>query len=164
MSPLNGIKIPMIRKLFPKALIVVCRRDPRDVVLSCWRQSFSINAATYQMTDLEGAARHYCAAMTLMEMSLRLVDGPVHTVDYEHLMVDFEGGARALVEAAGLAWSDEVLNFAKAAQTRALRTASAGQIRGGLFDGRRQWRRYEPWMRTVLPLLQPWVTPTADGA
>ena len=46
------------------------RRDPRDVVLSCFRRHFRVNASTYQMAGLERAARHYDAVMRLIELHL----------------------------------------------------------------------------------------------
>src|SRR5579885_1102615 len=39
-QPYNTIKLPVIVKLFPRARIVFSIRDPRDVVLSCYRRRF----------------------------------------------------------------------------------------------------------------------------
>ncbi len=142
MSPLNSLKIPLIKRLFPDAGLIHCVRDPLDVVLSCWRQSFRVNAATFQMTSIEGAARHLVQARALASLGAEVSEAKLFALDYEALMDDFEGGARALVAAAGLSWSPEALDFAERAKARSLRTASAGQIQGGLYDGRGQWRRY----------------------
>jgi tetratricopeptide (TPR) repeat protein len=165
MSPLNGIKLPIIRTLFPQAAVILCRRDPRDVVLSCWRTSFVMNASTYQMTSLEGAAVHFDAAMRLTRACVRMTGRVSLELSYEDLMEDFEAGARALVSAAGLPWSDQALAFAAAAEGRSLRTASAAQVRGGLFDGRGQWRRYAAVLEPVLETLKPWIMdPPLDAA
>ena len=43
----------MIRKLFPEARILIARRDPRDVVLSCFSQRFKMNPVTYEFTTLD---------------------------------------------------------------------------------------------------------------
>ena len=164
MAPLNSIKLPMIRKLFPSAAIVLCTRDPRDVVLSCWRQSFIANASTYQMTDLAGAARHLDAAMRLTAECLSMIgEQGVQCLNYEAFIGDFEAGARRLLQAVGLPWSDAALNFAEGAQNRRMRTASAAQVRGGLFDGRAQWRRYEAYLQSVMPILNPWIQAEASG-
>ena len=37
-QPFNSVRLPLIAKLFPEARIVFCLRDPRDVVLSCFRR------------------------------------------------------------------------------------------------------------------------------
>ena len=44
MNPFNGIKLPIIARLFPEARILIMRRDPRDVVLSCFRINFTPSA------------------------------------------------------------------------------------------------------------------------
>ena len=54
--PLHSLKLPLIARLFPKAKILFAYRDPRDVVLSCFRRRFNMNPAMYQLLTLEGAA------------------------------------------------------------------------------------------------------------
>jgi tetratricopeptide (TPR) repeat protein len=158
MGPLYGIKLQVISRLFPDALLIRCRRDPRDVVLSCFKKAFRVNASTYQMTTLEGAARHFDLAMQLTEMHLGVLPLPVHVVDYAHLVGDFDSSTRALAEFVGIPWTEDVRSFDRTAAGRRLRTASAGQVRRGLYDGTRQWLRYRDQMAHVLPILEPWVT------
>ncbi len=157
MAPLNGIKLPMIARLFPDAVVVLCRRDPRDVVLSCFRRHFRVNASTYQMTGLERAARHYDAVMRLVELYLAVLPLPVHVVHYAALVADFDASTRALTEFVGVPWTEAVREFSRTAATRDVRTVSATQVRRGLFDGTRQWERYREQMAPVLPVLDPWV-------
>jgi len=157
MAPLNGIKLPMIARLFPDAVVVLCRRDPRDVVLSCFRRHFRVNASTYQMTGLERAARHYDAVMRLIELHRSVLPLPIHVVDYGALVADFDAATRALAGSLGLPWTEQVREFARTAAGREVRTVSAPQVRRGLYDGTRQWERYRVQMAPVLPLLEPWV-------
>lgn len=157
-APLHGIKLPMISRLFPDAVYVLCRRDPRDVVLSCFRRNFRPNAATYQMTNLANIARHYSAVMQLMELHLKVLPLQVHTLDYRALVEDFEGTTRALAGFVGAQWSEAAFGFHRTAGERNVRTASAPQVRRGLYDGTRQWWRYRAYMDPVLPVLEPWVT------
>jgi len=157
MAPLNGIKLPMIARLFPQALVVLCRRDPRDVVLSCFRRNFTVNASTYQFTSLDSTARHYDAVMRLMEKHLQVLPLPVHVVDYASLIAGFDATTRALTEFVGVPWSGEMRDFSRTAAERDIRTASAPQVRQGLFDGTRQWLAYREQMESVLPALERWV-------
>ena len=157
MAPLNGIKLPMIARLFPDALVVLCRRDQRDVVLSCFRRHFRVNPSTYQMAGLERAARHYDAVMHLVELHLAALPLPVHVVDYAGLVADFDATTRALAEFVGVPWTEGAREFGRTAAAREVRTVSAPQVRRGLFDGTRQWERYREQMAPVLPLLEPWV-------
>ena len=133
MAPLNGTKLPMIARLFPQAVVVLCRRDPRDVVLSRFKRNFRVHASTCQFTSLDSTVRHYDAVMPLMEKHLQVLPRPVHVVDY-----------------AGLR------DFSRTAAERDIRTASAPQVRQGLFDGTRQWLRYCEQMEAVLPALERW--------
>ncbi len=50
--PLNTVLLPLIAKLFPQAKILFALRDPRDVVFSCFRRRFGMNAQMYQFLRL----------------------------------------------------------------------------------------------------------------
>src|SRR6185312_2225325 len=61
--PLNAVFLPLIAKLFPHAKIILALRDPRDVVLSCFRRRFAMNPGMYEFTTLETSAAYYAAVM-----------------------------------------------------------------------------------------------------
>jgi hypothetical protein len=157
MNPFNGIKLPVIARLFPSARILIMRRDPRDVVLSCFRINFTPSPAAFAFSDLEETARHYDALMRLTEISQRHLPLAYHEVRYDRLVADFEPTVRAMAEFIGMEWTDDFRTFDKTAQKRGVRTASATQVRRGLYDGGGRWRRYGEQLRPVLPILQPWV-------
>jgi hypothetical protein len=156
MAPLNGIKLAVIARLFPDSIVVLCRRDPRDVVLSCFRRHFRVNASTYQMAGLERAARHYDAVMRLVDLHVAVLPLPVHVVDYSALVGNFDETTRELARFVGVPWTEAARDFSRTAAAREVRTVSAPQVRRGLFDGTRQWERYREQMAPVLPLLEPW--------
>ncbi|MBB3695770.1 sulfotransferase [Sphingomonas sp. BK580] len=157
MNPLNGTRLPIIAALFPAARVLVMRRDPRDVVLSCYRINFTPSPAAWAFSDLEEAARHYDALMTLTERARATLPLAFHDVRYDRLVTDFAPTVRAMADFIGLPWTDDFERFDRTAQRRGVRTASATQVRRGLFDGRGQWRRYADQLAPVLPILQPWV-------
>lgn len=157
MNPFNGIKLPIIARLFPRAKIVIMRRDPRDVVLSCFRINFTPSAAAWCFSDLGETARHYDALMTLTERCIERLPLAYHEVRYDKLVTDFEPTVRLLASFAGLEWTDDFRSFDRTAKSRGVQTASATQVRRGLYDGRGQWRRYREYLVPVLPILQPWV-------
>lgn len=157
MDPLKGSRLPMIARLFPQAKIVVMRRDPRDVVLSCFRTSFAPTAAAYQFTTLEGVARHYDALMRLQRDCLAALPLAAHELRYEALVGDFDATTRDLCRFIEIDWSDDLRQFDRTAKRRGVSTASQTQVRRGLYDGRAQWRRYEAELAPVIPILQPWI-------
>ena len=157
MDPLKGIMLPLIAKLFPHAKIIVMRRDPRDVVWSCFRTNFALSAAAMEFTTLESTARHYDALMRMMERCFLVLPLQIHELRYDALVQDFDVTTQALCNFLELEWSPEMREFNKTAQRRGVATASASQVRRALYDGTRQWERYKAQMEPVLPILQPWV-------
>jgi tetratricopeptide (TPR) repeat protein len=157
MNPFNGIKLPIIARLFPNARILIMRRDPRDVVLSCFRINFTPSPAAWAFSDLVETAHHYVAQMELIELCRGKLPLAFHEVRYDHLVTNFEPTVRAMAEFIGLEWTEAFHAFDRTAQTRGVRTASATQVRRGLYDGRGQWKRYADQLRPVLPILAPWV-------
>jgi tetratricopeptide (TPR) repeat protein len=156
--PFNTINLAVIAKLFPEAKVLFARRDPRDVVLSCFRKNFRANAAMYQMLDPVDAARLYDLVMTHAEVARAKLPLPVHEVRYERLVADFEAEARAAVAFLGLDWREEMKDFVATSRTRSIATPSAAQVRQGLYrEGAGQWRRYAAHLQGALPILRPWV-------
>jgi hypothetical protein len=157
MDPLKGIKLPIIARLFPHAKIIVMRRDPRDVVWSCFRTPFAPSAAAFEFTSLERAAMHYAALMAFQEHCLSTLPLSVHVVRYEKLVTDFDAETQALCRFLELAWTKKLRDFSQTAKARGVTTASAGQVERGLFDGRGQWRDYAEFMKAALETLSPWI-------
>ena len=157
MDPLKSVQLPLIVRLFPAAKIVLMRRDPRDVVWSCFRTGFAPNAATFEFTTLDRAARHYDAVMRLTELCLARLPLQVEIVRYESLVADFDATTRALCGFIGADWTPALRRFDRTAQRRGVTTASVAQVRQGLYDGSGQWRPFADQLAPVLPLLAPWV-------
>jgi tetratricopeptide (TPR) repeat protein len=156
--PLSSINLPLIAKLFPNARILFARRDPRDVVLSCFRRRFGMNASMYQLLTLDGAAAYYDAVMRLAELYRDLLPLPQHLILYESLVEDFDQVASGACAFLGLEWDEGLRDFAAKARTRGITTPSAAQVARGLNrEGQGAWRRYKAQMAPVLPLLRPWV-------
>jgi tetratricopeptide (TPR) repeat protein len=64
--PFNALRLPLIARLFPKAKIIFAIRDPRDVVLSCFRRRFDITGYSYEYLRLEDGAQFYADTMSLI--------------------------------------------------------------------------------------------------
>jgi hypothetical protein len=157
-QPLNTMRLPLIAKLFPDASILFARRDPRDVVFSCFRRSFALNASTYEFTSPERAAAYYDAVMAADELYRVRLTLPRHEVRHEDLVEDFEAHARAVCDFLGLQWTDAMADIAQGAKDRAIRTPSAAQLARGLSTARSGlWRPYAKELAPVLPVLKPWV-------
>jgi len=157
-NPFNALKLPVIRKLFPEAKILFAVRDPRDVVLSCFRRRFAINASTYEFLDLARTAANYDGTMRLADILRAKLPMAEHFLVYERLVADFETQARAVCDFIGVEWQANLGDFAGRARRGEVASASAAQIARGLYsDGVGQWRRYQAQLEPVAPVLAPWV-------
>jgi len=155
--PLNSINLPLIAKLFPEARILFALRDPRDVVLSCFRQRFRVNPSMFEFLTLEGAARFYAQVMRLSDLYRDRLELAVLDHRYEDLVSDFDRSAQAVCDFIGLDWTLDMRRFAEGGARRSVATPSATQVSRGLYDGAGQWRRYADQLAPVIPILQPWI-------
>jgi len=156
--PLNLALLPLIHRLFPDARIVLALRDPRDVVLSCYRNRFAMNPAMFQFLSLDTAAACYDAVMGLADAARERLPLAVHEVRYEDVVNDLRATAGKLVEFLGLPWSDDLLNPAETARRRQIRTPSAAQVVRPIYrTSIAQWRNFEPQLTPILPRLEHWV-------
>ncbi len=137
--PDNYLYVGMLSLLFPRATFLHVLRDPRDVALSCWLTNFrSIRWAN----DVDHLAERFHQHRRIMKHWRSVVPVKIHEVVYEHLIDDFEGEARRLVDACGLDWEPGCLRFHEV--QRPVRTASVTQVRQPLYrKALERWRRYE---------------------
>ena len=157
-NPLNTLKLPLIAKLFPEAKIILALRDPRDVILSCFRRHFEINAAMYELLTLEGAASTYDAVMRLAEVTRKKLPLAIYEHRYEHLVDNFEDAVSAVCRFVGVPFRNEMIAFHLTAKMQDIRSPSAPQVRRSLYrDSIAQWRRYTAQIESVRPVLAPWV-------
>jgi tetratricopeptide (TPR) repeat protein len=157
MDPSKSMGLPVISRLFPDAKIVIMRRDPRDVVWSCFRRAFVYSPMTLEFSSLERAARHYDAVMRLTQTCTAGLPITAHVVVYEDLVRDFDATTKSLCAFLGMPWSDAMNDFGSTARSGRVKTASAAQVRGALFDGSGQWRDYASKLEPILPILEPWI-------
>lgn len=156
--PLNTLKLPLIARLFPRAKILFAIRDPRDVVLSCFRRRFNMNSAMYELLTLNGGAAFYDAVMQFADQVRPLLGQSWHVVRYESLVTDFEHEMRAICEFLNLEGAAGMGDFAGRVQQRERATPSTAQLARGLVNsGLDTWRHYSVPLQPILPTLNPWV-------
>jgi tetratricopeptide (TPR) repeat protein len=156
--PLNTLKLPLIARLFPRAKILFACRDPRDVVLSCFRHRFKMTAPIYELLTLEGAARYYDAVMGLSVRLTSALSLNMCLVRHEDVVTEFAREMTRVCTYLEIEWVPAMGDFAMRTQKRTVLTPSTAQLVRGLnTEGLGQWRRYQTELSPVLPLLDPWV-------
>jgi tetratricopeptide (TPR) repeat protein len=157
-APAGTVDLPLVAKLFPQARVLFAIRDPRDVVLSCLRNNFQLNAVTYAFTDLREAAACYATGMALAEIYRAVLPPNWLDVSHEALVADFEPGLAAICAFLGLEADPAMADVGATARARSVRTPSARQVRAGLnLKGVGRWRPYERELAPALPTLAPWI-------
>ncbi|HEY3636605.1 MAG TPA: sulfotransferase [Rhizomicrobium sp.] len=156
--PFNSRRLPLIARLFPDAKILFTIRDPRDVVLSCFRRSFIMNPDTFEFLDLEDCARLYSGIMHLVFCAKEKLPLNMVEVRYESVVADFDAQISRICSFIGLQWDEGMRDFARAADgTVDLYAQSGREVRRGLYSGAGQWRRFAHELAPAFPILQPWV-------
>ena len=156
--PLNSLKLPLIARLFPQAKILFACRDPRDIVLSCFRHRFVMSAPIYELLSLDGTARYYDAVMGLVVRLYSLLALDTCLVRHEDLVSEFSREMKRICSFVGLEWAPEMGDFALRTKTREVLTPSTAQLVRGLnTEGLGQWRRYAEQLAPVLPSLELWI-------
>ncbi|HEY3637559.1 MAG TPA: sulfotransferase [Rhizomicrobium sp.] len=156
--PFNTLRLPLIARLFPSAKIIFAIRDPRDVVLSCFRRRFNPSPFSYEFFRLEDCARFYSETMSLASLYREKLPLTLREHRYEDMVADFAGSVRPLCDFIGLEWNETMQDFRSAANAIDRRSPSAAQVSRGLYaEAAGQWRRYREQLAPVLPILAPWV-------
>lgn len=164
-SPLFLYRAPLIRRLFPRARIILALRHPCDVVLSCFMSNFKLNSAMSNFLRLEDAAAFYDLCFRHWQASRRLFPLSVHTVVYERLVEDVGAEVGPLLDWLGLARNAEMLDHRKTAKARGLiTTASYSQVTEPIYTrAAGRWQRYRHHLAPALETLTPWAVEFGYG-
>lgn len=156
--PLDTALLGLIHRLFPRSKIIFAVRDPRDVVLSCFQQTFAMNVAMYQFLKLDTAAHYYDRVMHLGRLCRDKLRLRVHEVRYENVVRDLRAEIEPLLHFLTINWTGEMERYYETARTRVIKTPSARQVTEKPYQSSiGKWRHYETHLREVLPVLAPWV-------
>ncbi len=146
-TPDNLFHLGAIACLFPRARIIVCRRDPRDICLSCHFQGFALPMP--YTTDLGDCALRVQEADRMLVHWKDVLPLPMLEVDYKAVVADPEREGKRMLAFLGLPWDAARLGFHS--DPGIVTSASVWQVRRPVYGGSSgRWRRYE---RHLGPLL-----------
>ena len=145
--PTNFMQLGLIAALFPSAKIIHCRRDPMDVLVSCYCQNLSA-----PFCDLDALAEYYLQYRRLMDHWDKVLPLSIHHVDYESTVANTEATSRQLIEHCGLSWDERCLNFHK--NDRAVHTPSKWQVRQPMYSSSvGKWKRFESKLQQIADIV-----------
>ena len=152
-NPLNILRLPVLKRLFPNAPIILAIRHPMDIILSCYTQHFSAPDWALLCADLGALASGYRKTFDYWYRTVEMVKPSVLELRYEQLVSDFAGTVRGVTEFLGLPWDDALLSPAEHAKTKGyISTPSYSQVAQPVHKravGR--WEHYRPYLEPVIP-------------
>ncbi len=151
--PDNYIYLGLLAAIFPRAVFIHCRRDLRDVALSCWTTDFRPENIPWASEPSYIGSR-FEQYVRLMDHWRSVLPARIHEVNYEEAVGDIEGTVRYLLNACGLDYEPGCLEFHRT--QRRVKTASLVQVRQPVYTrsvGR--WRNYETELGDLFRTLPP---------
>ncbi len=148
--PRNFEAAGLIARMLPNAVIVHVRRNPVETCLSVYRQEFNKHwTFVHRLTDI---GEYYARYAQLVAQWGRALPGRFITIQYEDFVADFANAAPQLVQACGLGWEPQCLEFQKA--PRAIATFSTVQARSAVVSGNGRAQRYEKHLGPLIAALE----------
>jgi hypothetical protein len=147
--PDNYMYLGMLSALLPKAKFIHCRRDLRDIAVSCWITNFRQIRWANDLDYIYSRFREYHRLTEHWRSNLPV---PVLDIAYEDTVADLESVARRLVSWCGLEWEPRCLEFHQT--ERPVRTASLTQVRQPIYTRSvARWKNYEPALKDLFEKL-----------
>lgn len=158
-NPLNVLRLPVIKRLFPNAKVIFAIRHPCDVILSCFMQHFRAPDFALLCKDIPTLAAAYRRIFEFWDSQQDLLRADVLELRYERFVDDFEPSARRVLDFLELPWDGAVLSPAnRAHEKRFISTPSYSQviqpINAKAVD---RWRNYQAHFTASLPILMPYL-------
>ena len=154
--PLNIVDLGLIYRLFPTASVVVLIRDPRDVCVSCFTQSFVPNQAMVHFLDIKKAALLYADVMSLWMKYRDTLPVRWMEVRYEDMVAEMPAVTRRILDFLGEEWDESVLEYAQRSSQRYISTPSYEGVAEPVYaHAVGKWRNYSDDIQEALPTLEP---------
>ena len=135
----NFLYLDAIASLLPHAHVIWCRRDRRDVAISCFFQQFQTGAPwAGNVANILHYEQMYSRIMTHWQQVLSL---PILQLEYEALVADPREQVHRVLNFLGLPWEERCLEFDTSRRTTL--TARNQQVRKEIYHSSvSRWETY----------------------
>jgi len=147
--------VPVMFRFFPEIKFVTMIRDPRDVILSCYMQSFvPLSAVSANYLTLEDTADEYVDVMSVWTEVAKYLEQSTCEIRYENMVEDLEGNARKVLAFLGLNWNEAVMEYDRHAQEKVVRSPTASAVTEKVYSRAiNRWKNYEKHLEPVFDKL-----------
>ena len=129
-APLNFIWIGIIKILIPNSKIIHCKRNPKDNILSLYKNDFDDRLNfSYDFRDLVEFYKEY---LDLTDLWKEKLNDQIYDATYENIISNPETEIENLLKFCELNFEKECLNFHN--NKRPIKTVSAVQARQPLYN------------------------------
>lgn len=156
-NPMNLLRVPMIRRMFPSARIILALRHPCDVILSCYMQNFRSPAFMVACSTLERLAKSYVNAMRFWIHHQPLLCPDALVLRYEQTVSQFDRQVHVIGDYLGITDHAPLAAFAAhAARKKYISTPSYAQVTEPVnARAVARWEPYHAYFEPVFPILEP---------
>ena len=160
----DGAKPPLdfsvekrVKRIKPEDRIVFLKRDPRDVIVSCYFQNLRLNAINANFLSLERTAVHYA---DLMDVWLRMRElGGFDWIEtrYEDIVAGLEAEGRRVTEFLGLSWQPQQAAFHESNRKKFVFSPTYTEVTQPVYQravGR--WRNYAEALAPIQARVAPY--------
>lgn len=156
--PINIVDLGFIARVFPDSHVLVAIRDPRDICLSCYMQTFQLNPAMINFLDMASTVSFYTQLMGLWLHYRSVLPIQWHQYRYEDLVEDFDKTTQKIFEFLDLDLPSDLDKYHETARKKFIDTPSYQDVTTPIYNrSMARWKNYEKHMTPYLDQLAPFI-------
>ena len=157
-NPSQLSRIPIIKRVFPEARILMALRDPRAIAWSCFTQYLPDNSESAGFNTMVTTVEHVATQLGFwLRLRERLPPGTWHETRYERMVGSFGEESRRTLAFLGLPWDPKVADFHT--NPSPVRSPTYAEAARPVYDhALEKWRHYEPFLGNAFDKLAPVMT------
>ena len=142
--PFNFIFIGFIKACLPKAKIIHCIRNSKDICISILKNYFPLDDVGFAHNEKE-IVEYYSEYKNLMSYWKSIFGNEIYDLQYEKLVSDSENEIKKLIDYLDLDWNEECLN--QASNKNIIKTISTVQARQPIYKSSvNLWENYADFL------------------
>jgi tetratricopeptide (TPR) repeat protein len=144
-NPNNTDVLPMALAALPGLKLLIARRDPRDILLSCFRLQVTPEFANIGWLREQDAVEDYRSMMAVWERLRDCLAGEANwlEVEYAQLCSDLDNTARQVTRFLGLDWHKDQQHYRKVRQQAHINSPNFAEAKAPVHTASLgRWQRY----------------------
>ena len=148
----NFLWIGFIKIFFANSVVINCKRNPKDVCFSIFKNTFKDPGMDWAY-DQKDIATYYNIYSEMISFWERKIPKFIFNLDYDLLISNPEKEIRNLIENCGLDWDDNCLNHQK--NKNIVNTTSNVQVRKKIYkSSKNSYLNYERYLLQMFDVLK----------